>query len=228
MTITAGIKNFFEYNIPCYALQDKHSYPVIQQFARELNDDFKGIKPVKNINSKVQRSLDIVIASGLSVVGAIPCSISALLLKLTNPKNPAIFKQERIGIYGRPFDFYKLGTINNLQNGHGTMSRFDQFIRKYSIDELPQLICVFKGDMSIVGPRACPVEAFYEHKDNIDFLIKRQSVKPGFGFGYVGNAKGYGIIDEEYESQFIDNMNLKTYLKTLKNLAKTVVLGRNS
>jgi lipopolysaccharide/colanic/teichoic acid biosynthesis glycosyltransferase len=109
----------------------------------------------------------------------------ALLIKLES-KGPVLFKQERVGRYGRVFDMYKFRSMVVDAAGQGPyftrnndprITRLGTFIRKTSIDELPQLFNVAKGDMSLVGPRPnVPVQYSGYTQEQWD---KRNSVRPG-------------------------------------------------
>lgn len=109
-----------------------------------------------------KRILDVILAVfGLIIVG-VPMLIVAALIKLTSP-GPAVFKQERIGLHGKVFVIYKFRSmrLNSEHTGSGVYSGkgdprvtgVGRFIRATSIDELPQLINILKGDMSFIGPR---------------------------------------------------------------------------
>jgi lipopolysaccharide/colanic/teichoic acid biosynthesis glycosyltransferase len=109
-----------------------------------------------------KRILDVILAVfGLIIVG-VPMLIVAALIKLTSP-GPAVFKQERIGLHGKVFVIYKFRSmrLDSEHTGSGVYSGkgdprvtgVGRFIRATSIDELPQLINILKGDMSFIGPR---------------------------------------------------------------------------
>jgi lipopolysaccharide/colanic/teichoic acid biosynthesis glycosyltransferase len=109
-----------------------------------------------------KRILDVILAVfGLIIVG-VPMLIVAALIRLTSP-GPAVFKQERIGLHGKVFVIYKFRSmrLDSEHTGSGVYSGkgdprvtgVGRFIRATSIDELPQLINILKGDMSFIGPR---------------------------------------------------------------------------
>jgi len=105
----------------------------------------------------VKRFLDIIIAISM-LVGLSPLILlTAIIIKLEG-KGPIIFKQERLGKDGRPFNVYKFRSMakdNNVMDFsvQDKVTKFGKFIRKYGIDELPQFINVLKGEMSVIGPR---------------------------------------------------------------------------
>ena len=110
----------------------------------------------------IKRMLDIMIALPVLIIGAIPMLIVAALIRLESP-GPAIFRQERIGKDGKVFEFMKFRSmcLGAEHTGSGVYSgkddarvtRLGQILRATSIDELPQLINILKGDMSLIGPR---------------------------------------------------------------------------
>lgn len=106
--------------------------------------------------------MDVVISLVGLLVLAIPMLIVALLIKLDSP-GPVFFRQRRIGIHRTEFQMLKFRTMSTrapanmpthlLENAESYSTSFQSFLRKYSIDELPQLLCVLRRQMSIVGPR---------------------------------------------------------------------------
>ncbi|MGG5372211.1 sugar transferase [Enterococcus sp. AZ196] len=145
---------------------------------------------------KTKRVIDIVVSLlGLAVL-AIPFGFVALLIKLEDPKGPVFFSQTRVGLNGNYFVLYKFRTMfvgaeeqladlmekNEIQGPMFKMkcdpriTRTGHFLRKFSIDEFPQLVNVLKGEMSIVGPRpALP----HEVEQYSDYHRLRLLVKPG-------------------------------------------------
>lgn len=110
----------------------------------------------------IKRMLDIVISLAVLTVGAIPMLIVALLIRLESP-GPAIFRQKRIGKDGKIFEFLKFrsmcvgaehtGTGVYSDRNDARVTRLGKVLRATSIDELPQLINILRGDMSLIGPR---------------------------------------------------------------------------
>ena len=177
-----------------------------------------------------------------SLIGVIIISpillLIAILIKLTS-KGPVFFKQERLGKYGKPFKIFKFRTMivnaENIGDGLTIKSEKDsritnvgKLLRKTSLDELPQLINVIKGEMSLVGPRP-PVTYFpYEGYNNYpQWAKKRFTMQPGItGLSQitVRNSVPWDdriVVDNEY----IDNFNIwldikilfKTFLKIFKS-----------
>lgn len=111
---------------------------------------------------KVKRLLDLVVSGICIIIGAIPMLIVAIIVKIDSP-GPAIFKQDRLGVNGKPFKFYKFRSmvVNAEHTGSGVYSgkgdsritRAGRILRATSIDEVPQLFNIFKGEMSFIGER---------------------------------------------------------------------------
>ena len=158
--------------------------------------------------------------------------IVAMLVKLTSP-GPAIFCQDRVGYGKKVFRMYKFRSmrLNDSQDTGWTTSddsrrtRVGEFIRKYSIDELPQLFNVLKGDMSLVGPR--PEVPYYveQFKNSVPRYLVRQQVRPGMtGWAQVNGLRGDTSIEKRarYDRWYIENWSL---LLDLRILLKTALGG---
>ena len=112
--------------------------------------------------TKIKRGMDIVFSGLFLLAGAIPLLVVALLVKIDS-KGPALFKQERLGKDGKPFWIYKFRSmvVGAEKTGSGVYSgkndarvtKIGKILRATSIDELPQLINILKGEMSFIGPR---------------------------------------------------------------------------
>jgi len=146
----------------------------------------------------------------------------AIAVKLTG-KGPAIFKQERAGKEGRPFVFYKFRTmkVDVAPFGPSPKSTDDprftktgRFLREYSLDELPQLFNVLKGDMSIVGPRPLYVSQIAEWNER---QKKRLQVKPGLtGLAQVCGRGGLTVEEKlELDVKYVETKSLLIDLKII-------------
>lgn len=149
--------------------------------------------------TRVKRIMDVVFSGGLLLLGAIPMLLVALIIKLES-KGPAIFKQERLGVNGKVFKIYKFRSmvVGAEKQGSGVYSgkndarvtKVGKIIRATSIDELPQLVNILKGEMSFVGPRPAltyhpwPFEEYTKHQK------KMFTVRPGVtGWAQVNGRK---------------------------------------
>ncbi|HCS49353.1 MAG TPA: hypothetical protein DIW61_14305, partial [Candidatus Aminicenantes bacterium] len=159
-------------------IQDLDGFPVISIDDVALKGG-KGV--VKRVVDVIVSSLGLIILSPLLVVVAI-------LVKLTSP-GPVFYRQERMGMDGRRFSMVKFRTMfRDAEEGSGPvmsrpgdprMTRVGRFLRKFSIDEFPQLINVFRGEMSLIGPRPERPEFVREFADRIPNYMLRHKVKCG-------------------------------------------------
>ena len=174
-------------------------------------------------NAAIKRTIDIII-SGLTLL--LLCWLYAILaigVKLSSP-GPIIFKQERVGKDKKPFYMYKFRSMRVTDvedtawttNEDPRKTKFGSFIRKYSLDEFPQFFNVFKGDMSIVGPR--PEIPFHvDHfKDEVPLYMVRHQVRPGItGWAQINGFRGDTSIPERvrYDVWYVENWSLALDVK---------------
>ncbi|MEH6962213.1 sugar transferase [Priestia megaterium] len=135
--------------------------------------------------------------------------------------SPVIFKQERPGLRGRPFNVYKFRTMNNKMDLNGELlsddlrlTSFGKFLRKFSLDEFPQLFNVLKGDLSFVGPRPLLMEYLILYSPQ---QARRHEVRPGItGWAQV-NGRNAISWEEKFELDvwYIDNYSFKLDIKIL-------------
>jgi len=132
----------------------------------------------------LKRGLDILVSLSALIVLTPLWVLIAIAIKLES-KGPAIFKQERAGKDGKPFIFYKFRTMKVDADPFGPspkssndkrLTKFGRILREYSLDELPQLLNIIRGDMSMVGPRPLYLSQIVEWSEG---QKKRLSVKPG-------------------------------------------------
>lgn len=209
--------------------------------ARPYIDEVEGIPlinirhvPLDNfLNSFLKRGFDIV-ASALGLLAISPLlGITALCIKLSSP-GPVIYKQQRIGRNKKEFTMYKFRSMRTEDNNDMTTwgnrkddrrTRFGALIRKLSIDELPQLFNVLKGDMSLVGPR--PERPFFVEKfrEEVPLYMLKHLVRPGItGWAQVNGWRGDTSIVERIKCDifYIENWS---FLFDVKILLMTLVTG---
>ncbi|GGX62825.1 polyisoprenylphosphate hexose-1-phosphotransferase hfsE [Litorimonas cladophorae] len=159
--------------------------------------------PKSGRHTAVKRLLDIGISSVALILGAPVLALIALLIRLDSP-GPALFKQPRHGFNNRVFDVYKFRSMRNDKAdlkaeqqttvGDARVTKIGRFIRKTSLDELPQLLNVLKGEMSLVGPRPHAVGMKTEGKASIELVAEyahRHKVKPGMtGWAQINGSRG--------------------------------------
>jgi exopolysaccharide biosynthesis polyprenyl glycosylphosphotransferase len=195
----------------------------------------------------VKRVLDILVSSWVLVVLSPLLLLIALLILISSSPGPILFRQERVGRHGRPFHMLKFRTMvvdaeaqkaslesRNEQSGPVFKIKDDpritplgRFLRRYSIDELPQFINVLRGEMSIVGPRPpVPSEvARYEA-----WQRRRLSVRPGITCVWQVSGRN-NISFEEWmylDMRYIDHWSLTEDLKLILKTVPVVVTGRGA
>lgn len=186
----------------------------------------------KSAQVRIKRAMDIISALiGLVLTSPIMV-LSATAIKLES-EGPVIFKQKRVGRMGEEFVLYKLRSMKNMPDISAKVTnredpritRIGRILRRFSIDEFPQLWNILKGDMSLVGPRPRPLPQDSELFDIDRDSVRRYVVKPG--------ALDYGQAREnipkkiEIERAYLDNWSLKRDIKHLFGLCKKIVFGKN-
>ena len=192
----------------------------------------------------IKRAFDIA-ASAIGLVLCIPVFIIVgAAIKLEDPKGPVFYHQPRIGIHGREFTFYKLRSMytnadevkaelmdRNEMDGpvfkikdDPRVTKVGHFIRKTSIDELPQLFNVLRGDMSLVGPRPLPTK---EELACSAYQRQRELVKPGLTCYWQVSGRNDVMFDDwiEMDFQYIREQSLWTDIKILLKTVKVVFCG---
>lgn len=165
-----------------------------------------------------KRPLDIVFALALLIALAPIYLITAVVIKLES-KGPFIFKQTRTGLNGKPFTLYKfrsMAALNNIYDNTCTdeVTRVGAFIRKTSIDELPQLINVIMGDMSFIGPRPWIPEY---HKHMTAKQRRRSDVRPGITGLAQSRGRNALTINEkiDFDLRYASHLSLYEDLKVI-------------
>lgn len=168
-------------------------------------------------NYMIKRAFDIIV-SALSLIILLPFMLTvAAIIKFTS-KGSAILKQKRMGLNKREFYMYKFRSMNTdsselipVEKGDARVTKVGRFIRKYGIDEFPQIFNVLKGEMSLVGPR--PELPFHANrlKEGIPLYMVKHYVKPGItGWAQVNGLRGNTSIEEriKYDIFYIENWSL--------------------
>lgn len=203
--------------------------------------------PLDNLgNAFMKRTLDI-IGSLILIICTSPIMLfTAVIIKLTS-KGPVIFRQKRVGLNKSSFTMYKFRSmkVNSQEqtawstNIDPRKTKFGSFIRKFSIDELPQFFNVLKGDMSLVGPRPELPHFVENFKDEIPLYMVKHQVKPGItGLAQVNGFRGDTSIKKriEFDIHYIENWSIlmdigilfKTVFKGMKNNEQLVKDSNNS
>lgn len=192
---------------------------------------------------RLKRAMDV--AFSLLFLGLFsPFLLLIPLLIRTDSRGPALFHQTRLGLRGKPFEILKFRTMTVLENGDDVVqatrndprvTRLGRFLRKTSLDELPQLINVLKGEMSLVGPRphARAHDAYFGAR--IPEYERRQLVKPGItGWAQVNGHRGETpTLDAmrqrvELDLWYVENANAALDLEILFRTAFEIFRQRNA
>lgn len=214
------IPNFFVYNLLYSRWQEVGNVLTLSIFD----------SPHHNVNGWLKRVEDLVLSSVLIILLAVPMLLIALAIKLTSP-GPVIFKQFRYGLDGKKFKVFKFRSMTTTDNGpvvqqakqnDARVTPLGKFLRKSSLDELPQIFNVFAGTMSLVGPRPHAVAHNEEYRKLIKGYMLRHKVKPGItGWAQINGFRGEtDTIDKmkgriEYDLDYIHKWSLWFDLKIL-------------
>lgn len=183
--------------------------------------------------SKIKRIMDLILATVLIIIFFIPMLIVAICIKIEDG-DPIIYKSRRMGKDLKEFNVYKFRSMKtkreelNSNLSHDEMvTKVGKIIRKTSLDELPQLFNIFKGEMSFIGPRPW-IPEYYEwftEEQN-----KRASVLPGIsGLAQVKGRNGIDIFKKiEYDLEYVENMSFKMDLKCVWLTIITVFKKNNA
>ena len=179
-----------------------------------------------------------VIACLLSVLGLVVCCSPMLIIAIAikvDSKGPALFKQKRLGKGQKEFTVYKFRTMcqGAFEKGGVATSESDSritkvgaFLRRTSLDELPQMINILNGTMAIIGPRPILDFEFEPFKENARFC-KRYEVLPGmFCTVDVINRAAYREEQMEYDAQYVEDMSFALDVKTFFGVIAPVLTGR--
>jgi putative colanic acid biosynthesis UDP-glucose lipid carrier transferase len=179
----------------------------------------------------VKRLEDILIGGAISIAILPVCLFIAMAIKITSP-GPVVFKQYRTGIKGKRFKVYKFRSmVVHQESGDGItqatkndarVTAVGAFLRRTSLDELPQFFNVLQGRMSIVGPRPHALAHNEYYKDLVESYMQRHKVKPGItGWAQVNGYRGEtDTLDKmrkrvEYDLWYVDNWSLGLDLKII-------------
>lgn len=180
---------------------------------------------------KFKRIMDIIFSSLFLLLGAIPLLFVALLVKIDS-KGPVLFEQERLGVDGKVFKIYKFRSmvVNAEKQGSGVYSgkndtrvtRIGKILRATSIDELPQLINILKGEMSFIGPRPALTYHPWPYQQYTEEQKKMFNVRPGVtGWAQVNGRKEVEWPKRiEMNIWYVEN---ESFLLDLKIFFKTII-----
>jgi exopolysaccharide biosynthesis polyprenyl glycosylphosphotransferase len=201
---------------------------------------FAGEFRKSRLDLAVGRAISL-LASVLGLVLTAPLlALIAVAIKLDS-KGPVLFVQDRVGVGGRRFQLLKFRTMHPtdtetsewVRDNSDRITRVGKWLRQFRLDELPQFVNIFRGDMNLVGPRPHPVTNLELFRGHIPYYALRLAVRPGvtgwaqIRYGYANN------LEEEtekmrYDLYYIKHLSLWFDLRILFDTVKTVLFGRGS
>lgn len=216
--------------------------------SKPYTEDLQGL-PVINIryvpltntgNKIIKRAVDIV-GSFVGIVLTSPIMLaSAIAVKVSSP-GPIIFKQERVGLHNKSFYMYKFRSMRQQSlkeekkawtvKDDPRVTKVGRFLRRTSLDELPQLFNILKGDMSLVGPRPERPQFVEKFKEEIPRYMVKHQVRPGLtGWAQVNGLRGDTSIRKriEYDIYYIENWSLGFDIKIILMTFFTGFVNKNA
>lgn len=185
-------------------------------------------KPYGPYERLVKRGLDAVLATGALIVLSPVLLVTAILVRV-KLGSPVLFTQERPGRDGKIFKLYKFRTMTDARDEKGELlpddqrlPAFGQKLRSTSLDELPELINMIKGDMAVVGPR--PLLVRYLPRYNAH-QVRRHEVRPGFtGLAQVHGRNAISWEEKfDWDVKYVDNITFKGDLQIIIDTVRTVL-----
>jgi len=236
-----------EQGISVGMLRDLFKWTMATSAIRQFGDQtIVMVRPhtINGARAAAKRALDILLSAFLIVLLLPVFIVTALLIKLTSPGS-VNFSQERVGLNKKPFQMLKFRTMvmgaeqqqaalehfNEAVgpvfkiNGDPRITKLGKFLRKSSIDELPQLFNVLKGDMSLVGPRPLPLRDYAGFTE--DWHRRRISVRPGITGLWQINGRDHSSFDEwmKLDLEYIDQWSLSQDFEIMLKTVPAVLRG---
>ncbi len=187
-------------------------------------------KPLTSADRVMKRMFDAGVAALALVVLAVPLLLLLAAIRIDSP-GPAIFRQRRRGFNQREFTVYKFRTMSSASPGSvfqqtlradPRITRLGAILRKYNLDELPQLVNVLRGEMSLVGPRPHAVEHDDQYVTEIEAYANRNKMKPGItGLAQINGCRGATETTDQMADRvrldvaYVDNWSIALDLKII-------------
>lgn len=184
----------------------------------------------------LKRIIDTLLAIGGLIVFCIPMALIAIWIKIDS-KGPALFKQVRLGKGMKPFTVFKFRTMCNhayemggiaKSSNDSRITKVGAFLRRTSLDELPQMFNIINGTMAIIGPRPILDWEFKPYKDNKEYC-KRYDVKAGMFCTVDIDYRASADRDLQFkmDAEYADNVSFALDVKTFFSIIRTVIKGDN-
>ncbi len=216
--------------------------------SRPYTEDLMGLPviniryvPLTNTGNKLIKRLVDIVGSVLGIVITSPIMLlAAVLVKATSP-GPVIFKQERVGLHNKPFYMYKFRSMEQQKpkdekrawtvRDDPRVTKVGKLLRRTSLDELPQLFNILRGDMSLVGPRPERPLFVEKFKEEIPRYMVKHQVRPGLtGWAQVNGLRGDTSIRKriDYDIYYIENWTLGFDIKIIFMTFFTGFVNKNA
>ena len=205
---------------------------VVQDGAREIYQVEQSAVVEKPVYQAVKRLFDVVVSALALLILGIPMLLLMPVIRADSP-GPAIFRQERLGKGGKPFVIYKYRTMQMVAERDGPQwarahdvrcTKLGRLLRRGHIDELPQLVNVLRGEMSLVGPRPERACFYQEFERYIRGFSQRLQVTPGIT-GWAQINGGYELLPEEkilFDMEYIRHRSVMFDIRCLLGTVRVV------
>ena len=227
------VPNFFVYNLLHSRICNVGELQTVSVFD----------SPMKGAMNFLKRLEDIVLASVILTIIALPMLVIAAAVKLTS-KGPVIFKQNRYGMDGKKIKVWKFRSMTVTEDGDKVtqaskndtrITPVGAFLRRTSLDELPQFINVLQGSMSVVGPRPHAVAHNEMYRKKVEYYMLRHRIKPGItGWAQINGWRGEtDTVDKmkmrvQYDLEYIKNWSLWLDFKIVLMTVFKGFVGKNA
>ncbi|MDO6421064.1 undecaprenyl-phosphate glucose phosphotransferase [Saccharophagus degradans] len=231
--IKSVLKDLSDSSVPVYIVPDIFTFSLLHSRWRDVHGiPVVGVydTPLKGSGTAIKRLEDVILATIILSLICIPLVAIAIGIKLTSP-GPVLFKQRRYGYGGKEVEVWKFRTMTVCENEMNVkqatkndprVTSFGRFLRRTSLDELPQFINVLQGHMSIVGPRPHAVAHNEQYRKDINGYMLRHLVKPGItGWAQINGWRGETDTLEkmqrrvDYDLDYIKNWSLNLDIKII-------------
>ncbi len=194
--------------------------------------------PLYGSNALLKRAFDLVVGGLFLLVAALPMAVIALLIRRDSP-GPVLYRQRRMGLDGREFDLLKFRTMRTDAESNGPVwsqvddprrTRIGAWLRRTSLDELPNLFNVLRGEMSLVGPRPERPEFIAQFKHQIPQYMLRHKMKAGMtGYAQIRGWRGATSLRKriQHDVYYIRNWSLALDIRILVQTLLTVWFSRH-
>lgn len=220
--------------IPHLELFEEVSKAIAEDNLQTVNEKLKDVKPRRSIYTcLIKRIIDIVV-SLIILILTLPINLLIAFCTLIDVGKPLLFRQERVGLNGRPFEIVKFRNMTNKKDETGALlppdqrvTKFGAFVRRTSLDELLNFWSILKGDMSLIGPRPLP----FDYNDFYNVRHKyRSAVRPGLECPLITKKQDSVTWSDQFENDvyYVEHVSFGLDIKMVWLLVKMVFNKKNS